>query len=280
MFMDTQKALSIEEIHNSTLDIVKRLSDICEILNINYYVAYGSLIGAIRHKGFIPWDDDFDVIMMRPDYDKFIDYCKNNEKKLSPFKLLNREVCVDYPYTISRFEDMRYKAVYDSVTEYDSGMFVDIYPFDGAGSDEKKTMRKIAWRKRILAKCVDWSIKKNYASPKGKKIIKSFFKYIGFKATHIIGKDFFLNQYEKLGTYYSFDQSSLVGCLCWDGDCTLFNKSLFGEALTLPFETLEVKVPVGYDEILKKLYGEYMKLPPEKDRIPTHEYTLYRRKEY
>ncbi len=275
--MDVRKPLTINEVHTGTLEIIKKMSNICEMLHINYYVAWGSLIGAIRHKGFIPWDDDFDVIMLRPDYDKFVQYCKDNAESLYPFKILNREVCKNYPYTISRLEDMRYKAVYDNIVEYDSGMFVDIYPFDGAGIDESAARKKLERKRNILAKFVGWSIRNNYTKPKKQNGVVAAFKYAGFKVAHLIGKDFFLDQYEKLAKSYSFEKSTLVGCLCWDSGLYVFDKALFEKSLTVPFENIMVKIPVGYDEFLKKTYGDYMKLPPEKDRVATHEYTLYRR---
>ena len=275
--METKELLNIDEVHAGTLKIVEKLSSICDMLHIDYYVAWGSLIGTIRHKGFIPWDDDFDVIMLRPDYDKFINYCMDNEKELYPFKILNRKVCKDYPYTISRFEDMRYKAVYDNIVKYDSGMFVDIYPFDGAGTDENAARKKLERKRNLLAKCVGWAIRDKYTKPEGQNIAVAILKYVGFKITHLFGKDFFLNQYEKLKNTYSYEESTLVGCLCWGGGLYVFDKSLFEKSLTVPFENITVKIPVGYDEILKKTYGDYMELPQEKDRVATHEYSLYKR---
>ena len=81
---NNQVELNIEQIHKVTLDIVKRMSNICEKIGVNYYVAYGSLIGAVRHKGFIPWDDDFDVVMLRDDYEKFCDYCIHHQDEMKP----------------------------------------------------------------------------------------------------------------------------------------------------------------------------------------------------
>ena len=67
--------LTIEEIHEGTLIILKKIIEICDKINVNYFIAYGTLIGAVRHQGFIPWDDDLDIIMLRPEYDKFVAYC-------------------------------------------------------------------------------------------------------------------------------------------------------------------------------------------------------------
>lgn len=275
--MAEKKPLNIDEIHAGTLEIIKKLSNICKGLNINYYVGWGSLIGAIRHKGFVPWDDDFDVIMLRPDYDKFVKYCEEHEEELYPFKILNRQVCKEYPYVISRFEDMRYKAVYDNLIEYDSGMFIDIYPFDGAGRDEVKIRKKIEKKKRILAKFVGWSINNKFVKPQSQNPLTVIFKYIGFKISHLLGKDFFLDRFEKLKGNYSLEDSTLVGCLCWDYYLYVFDKRLFEDSLTVPFENITVKIPVGYDEFLKIAYGDYMTLPPENERKASHGYTIYKR---
>ena len=127
------KELSIEEIHEGTLGILKKIIEICDEINVNYFLAYGSLIGAVRHGGFIPWDDDLDIVMLRPDYEIFNQYCLKHERELYPFKLINRKNEKKYPYNIARFNDLRYRDIYENVQEYDSGMFIDVYPLDGAG---------------------------------------------------------------------------------------------------------------------------------------------------
>ena len=137
------KELNIDQIHQITLEIVKKLIEICDEINVNYYVAYGSLIGTVRHKGFIPWDDDFDVVMFRDDYEKFCKYCIIHQNEIKPYKLLNRETEKNYPYNIARLNNMDYKARYENIVNYDSGAFIDIYPIDGAGSDAIKVLQTV-----------------------------------------------------------------------------------------------------------------------------------------
>ena len=96
-----QKELSLDEIHKVTLDTLKIIISICERMKINYFLAYGSLLGAVRHGGFIPWDDDCDLIMTRGDYEKFISYCKENEDSLKPFCIMDESSVADYPYGIA-----------------------------------------------------------------------------------------------------------------------------------------------------------------------------------
>lgn len=78
------------------------------MLQVNYYIMYGSLIGAVRHHGFIPWDDDLDIAMLRPEYEKLCSYCETHQGELGHFALMNRRTAKEYPYNISRFCDMRY----------------------------------------------------------------------------------------------------------------------------------------------------------------------------
>ena len=157
MSSESREELNIEQIHQVTLDIVKKLIEICDEIHVNYYVAYGSLIGVVRHKGFIPWDDDFDVVMLRNDYEKFCDYCTKHQKEMSPYKLLTRESEEKYPYNIARLNNMDYQAVYDNVQGYDSGIFIDIYPIDGAGTNAEQVMKRVKKKKSNLFICYLWS---------------------------------------------------------------------------------------------------------------------------
>ena len=91
-----ERPLTLEEIHEGTLEILKKIISICDETGVNYFLAYGTLIGAVRHGGFIPWDDDLDLVMLRPDYEKFLDYCRAHEAEMFPFRLMNRRVMEKY----------------------------------------------------------------------------------------------------------------------------------------------------------------------------------------
>ena len=107
MTMEERKELTIEEIHEGTIGILKKIIELCDMLQVNYYIMYGSLIGAVRHHGFIPWDDDLDIAMLRPEYEKLCSYCETHQGELGHFALMNRRTAKEYPYNISRFGDMR-----------------------------------------------------------------------------------------------------------------------------------------------------------------------------
>lgn len=92
-----------KEMQEVELEILKVLSKICEEQKLDYFLMYGTLLGAARHKGFIPWDDDLDIMMKRSDYDKLIEYLIEHEKELAPYKLFSKSNNANYPFMISRF---------------------------------------------------------------------------------------------------------------------------------------------------------------------------------
>lgn len=272
-----KKALTLSEIHEGTLIIVKKIISICEEIDINYFVIYGTLLGTIRHKGFIPWDDDFDIMLFRQDYDKFEEYCLKHEEQLYPFKLVGRKNTVGYPFTINRFCDLRYKMESDTYPDVGMGIFVDIYPFDGIGNDIEQIKKEFKYRFKFLSKgAVFSSIKKFPRSEKG--LLVNIANHIFYLFAKCIGPNFFLNRLENLKLRHSITESKYVSCITWSSTKLLiFDKNLFKEYILIDFEDLKVKVPIGYDKILKILYDDYKKLPPENKRTPRHEYKIYKK---
>lgn len=273
------KELNIEQIHQITLEIVKKLIEICDEINVNYYVAYGSLIGTVRHKGFIPWDDDFDVVMFRDDYEKFCKYCIIHQNEIKPYKLLNRETEKNYPYNIARLNNMDYKARYENIVNYDSGAFIDIYPIDGAGSDAIKVLQTVKKKKSNLFRIVLWSIDDHYTKSTYNKWYRSVIKYVIRLYAKIRGSRYFLDKLESLKNLYDINESKYVAEMTWDSNLVLYEKKWFNDYIYMEFENIKVKVPVGYDEFLRCHYDDYMKLPPKEEQIPHHDYKLYFRTE-
>ena len=99
------RELSMTEIQTGSLEILKKIDAICNECNFRYFLAYGTLIGAVRHNGFIPWDDDIDIWMPRSDYDSFIQYCEKNKDNIRPFVLMSQYNNKNYPFGISRLVD-------------------------------------------------------------------------------------------------------------------------------------------------------------------------------
>ena len=126
--------LKLEEIQEQSVKILYALDSICRQEGIKYFLAYGTLLGAVRHNGFIPWDDDIDVMMPREDYERFEEYCINNSEELYPIALFSQKTESRYPYVINRLCDIRYSIIRDDEEDCGMGLFVDIYPLDGMGN--------------------------------------------------------------------------------------------------------------------------------------------------
>lgn len=155
-----KKPTTIDEMHEVGVDLFKKLINICEKEKIEYYMAYGTLIGTVRHNGFIPWDDDIDIMFLRPHYERFVKYCITHENELLPYKVLSTENDVDYPYPIARFIDTRYEAVFDNVKLNNCGAFIDLYPFDYLGQAREEDINKLRIEKRILKTGLQYCIMK------------------------------------------------------------------------------------------------------------------------
>lgn len=268
-----KKKLVLDDIHRETLKVLRKIIEISDEIGIDYSIAYGTLIGAVRHKGFIPWDDDLDVIMLRDDYEKFCDYCIKNEDKIKPFRLASRKTDKDYPYTLCRLVDTTYKAVFDNTKDYICGTFIDLYPFDYIKSNDSAYLENIRKKKKRNMKFGSMASQRHPDLNQG--IVKNITTLIQYCFAKVIGKNYFLNKLEKIRIDNCDGQGDYVGCLVWDMDMTIYPKEDFEKYEYLDFEDLKVKVPCGYKDILTKVYGDYMKLPPEDERVQTHGYSIY-----
>ena len=275
--------MTLKEIHEAELYVLKKVDAICRKLGLQYWVMFGTLIGAVREHGFIPWDDDLDIVMKRDDYNKLIQYfilTGGGSEELNLDHMCCRK---HYPHYIARISERR-----NIITaKYKSGLFIDIYPMDGLKGSEWKT----SIRKKIIDKCLQiffWYPKKIFPSDikillkrvKSGKILRNIFNFFFIKIPmtilstelwHKIGYRII----DRLAQKYKFDSSEWVGIPGWETS-VCWKKEFFDETVYLKFEDFKVPAPIGYDEILRAQYGDYMQLPPEDKRKPHHEYTAYK----
>ena len=147
------KELTFREVQLGAYEILKVIARICDEHGWKYFLTYGSLIGAVRHNGIIPWDDDIDLMMPRPDYEALKKFFIENADELFPLKLFDSSVVEKYPHMISRISDIRYHLIFENEVDYDIGLFVDIYPLDGVGNNIDTANRLIARTKRLASLC-------------------------------------------------------------------------------------------------------------------------------
>lgn len=260
--MDT---IALDDIKKLQLDILKNFASYCEQNGLTYYLAYGTLIGAVRHKGYIPWDDDIDVIMPRPDYERFIREYQNER-----YKVFCPEFDKSCPYT--------YGKLYDSYTilnelssrSYEIGLNIDIFILDGMPDNSEKAQKHIK-------NCSFWinilDVKK-IAFRKGRSIVKNLELLVLKTILSPFPYRMVRNKIIQLNKKYDFKSSTFCSEMCYTGALHM-PKVIFGKGKRCLFEDRDYIIPDNYDSWLTGVYGDYMKLPPVEERISHHFFSAY-----
>lgn len=276
--MQHKRELTIKQTQEISLEILKIVADICEEQDLRYYLIYGTLIGAVRHKGYIPWDDDVDIMMPRPDYDRLLAYLYKNIDQYPDLEVFNHDVNKLYPYMITRISDKRYEIQMENEKPYGMGVFIDIYPYDGLGNNENEALKYGLKGDRLSSICYQ-ATRDHFAIETTTSMLRKMIKYPFYLMSKMIGKDRIQDNLERLARVKPYDENAYVGCVVWlsGGMRDIFPREWFEEYITVPYEKYEFRIPKDYDKILSHIYGDYMKLPPEKDRIGHHNYKVYRK---
>lgn len=266
--------LDNEQIKQRELAVLEQVADICEREGIRYYLDGGTLLGAVRHKGFIPWDDDIDICMPRLDYDKFIEYCEKNEV---PFGLSCRE--------LSKKCARLFAKAYDKNTLCDEtgakrtgekyGAYVDIFPIDGLGSTKEqaiKILNKTKFKRYLhTAACWERFFKSKRRAWFWEPLRFAFYVFSRFFSPRKLA-----NKIDAKNGATGFDSSAFVGVICGVyGEKEAMEADIYSDFVYLDFEGKKFRAPVLYDKFLTNLYGDYMTPPPEDKRGTGHVFDVY-----
>jgi len=258
------KEMTIEETRQVELQILLAVTDYCNTHDLQYFLAYGTLLGAVRHRGFIPWDDDIDIHMPRKDYNQLLANF-NIENTHSSFKLIapwDKISCHSFAKiintkTIKTEEGIRHHSSY--------GIDIDIFPLDGvpASSEEferfyKRLHRVYTLHFRMCSKAEHLSLKCRLALP--------------FLKTLTRGKKGLLKQAARLHAQYPYEDSPYIGAVesCFNSHHNHFSKEWFLNPINLEFEGHHFKAPANYHAVLTAMYGDYMTLPPKEKQVTHH----------
>lgn len=267
------KNIGLKEIQQLELEIMKDVHRFCKENNIKYYLSGGTLLGAIRHKGFIPWDDDIDIIMPRPDYERFIKEYKSKKPYYTLTCIQNNS---QHLFTFAKLFDSRTIKI-EKGLDYSNanrgGVEIDIFPMDGLPKDENKSDRYFKNQKNIF-RCYSLAVGELKNS---KNIFKKILKYIPLKVCKFIGKEYFINLINNRAKKYNFNDSEYVACsiVPYYGNKERILKEDYINQIEVEFESEVFYAPKGYHKYLSNLYGNYMELPPKEKRVTHHQCDIY-----
>lgn len=242
------KKVTWDESRKIRFNILLEVDSFCRKNHLTYYLAFGTLLGAIRHKGYIPWDDDTDIMMPRKDLELFKQTFKSTLLKFSD---IDTESGYEYPFPRitynDTFEKKGKKAIY-------YGVNVDLYPIDGLPESPKQ---------------IDMFFKKyNFLLVVRRFLIRirnKLIKILPIKSIPFV--KFLTKRCVEYIKSYDFDYSSKVMVI---DDYRVYNRDIFNGSVEVEFEGEKFMAPVGWDEFLRTRYGNYMELPPENQRHPYH----------
>ena len=252
---------------------LRKLMEICKEHNLTYFCLGGTVIGAVRHGGMIPWDDDIDIAMPRPDYDRFLQLCKSID--LGHYELATPEM-KGYPFFFSKFCDKNTSLIELENVPCLYGIYIDIFPIDGTASDRTEATRLMRKFKRCSNK-IDATIAhlslREYLSLalQPKHWGRMAFQTAAFLFGRETIRKRLINKLNAIASAHDF--STAVNIANYGGAWA--EKEIHPKEWILPltqksFEGIDVNIPGNYHDYLTQMYGDYMQLPPIEKRISHH----------
>ena len=272
--METEDKFKLSPIWEECLSIYSEVARICDAHGLMYYVSDGTLIGAARHKGFIPWDDDFDISMPRPDYEKFKQYAKGELP--GHLKFVNWENAKEFTLIFGKIQDTREDHILELEKrvgfKLSSGLFIDIFPIDGypRGWVECLWVRLYSFVLRSMARFKFLPVSREKAKGRLVWIAGGVFSVL---LPWLRTQRQIVSRLDKLARIRSYEDAKWVGRTC--SAASVFRrppleKTAWDGMTKLEFCGRMVAAPIEWDKCLRHEYGDYMRMPPVEKQRPIH----------
>lgn len=262
----------LEKLHGVQLEMLEEFIKVCEKYDLTYFAIYGTAIGAVRHQGFIPWDDDIDVGMLREDYNKFLEVFE--EELGEKYALLTPEIDDRYACTVTHIQRKGTKFISEASQDLkcEQCIFMDIFPFDYVACDKKKQLKQARltsfWGKLLFLSGTAYPVIpfKGFAG----RLAEVSCKIIHYllKIFHVSPRILYKKYLEAAIRYNCEKDTEYVTSFEYAGAIKdKVRKEEMYPLQKVKFEHLEINLLANNDELLQKIYGDYMKLPPEAERV-------------
>ena len=267
------KEIGSDELKTIHVDMLIEIDRYCNDNGLQYFLAYGTLLGAVRHQGFIPWDDDIDIIMPRSDYQKFINDF-NSKTHLRELQVINYNVQSDYYLPFAKVIHTRTEVAENINSSFRLGVYIDIFPLDHLSDNIEKAKNEF----NSLSIYRNLLTLKNLKPRKGRSFIKNGIVALGSTALKLLPISFLTSTIDKKARRYEggkctrYVANSVLGVY---GEREIMPALWFKSAANMVFEGYSFSVPQEYHNILTQLYGDYMKLPPIEKRITHHAFKAW-----
>lgn len=256
----------INDLRPIELEVLSQFDSFCRKHNLNYYLAYGSLLGAIRHGGIIPWDDDIDVAMPRNDFEFFIKTYKSSRYFVATYA--NTE---NYFYPFAKMFDKQTYLDEQMLVPCNLGVGIDVFPIDGVSPNKhvrKSRARKIKFYRRIIGAKLFWN---NDMNRYKKALVRLF--------ASMFSGQFVAKRINDIAQRTALSEAEYWGNLVWGYGLKrdVNRKESYINLINHSFEDGKFFVPRDYDSILTRTYGDYMKPPSDSQKKSKHHFKAYYR---
>ena len=268
------KRIGVDELKTIEFELLCQVDSICRLNDIEYSLAYGTLLGAVRHKGFIPWDDDIDLLMMRGQYEKFINYCTRNK---TPFNLISSKECEWYNYPFAKI--CAPNTVIEEENTFNDGklgVYIDVFPIDFLGRSEAEAIKN--YRKtefvRDLITASNW---KKFFWSKSHSAIYEPVRLLFFLITRVANPAHLIEKLEQPFLNQKVSSDAFCGNIYSAyREREVVSHNIYDEYVEIEFENKEFSCIKNYEAYLSNLYGDYMKLPPVEKQVTHHMFNAWR----